>query len=458
MGFALYDYQLESKKQLREGFELYRSQILCIPTGGGKTVVFSDISKGAISYGNKVMIVCDRKELIQQSYDKVKSYGLNPVKIVPGQSQIKANCYVASVDTLFSRKRYPDVDLVIIDEAHKAKFDKLVDHYRENTEAIIIGATATPIRTGSQRSLHTLYDAIVDPVDVKELISRGKLTPAIYYAAKVDISELQTNRLEYSDDALFKFFDKQTLYDGVVDNYFKFCKNEPTIIFNVNREHSKKVVAELKKRGVKAEHVDGSFSDFERARVLNAFYNGQIDVISNCSILTTGYDNPRIKNVILNRATKSLSLFLQMCGRGSRIDEGKFEFRIIDMGSNILEHGFWDDSREWNLFKGDKKKKKGAAPVKDCPECEAMIHASKPICPHCGYWFPKKIKKLKKAEFEQIEKIEMPEHLKKEISEMSTLELKEYAKFKGYKPGWVSIQKELRKSRRVRKVNRSLNR
>lgn len=461
MSFQLYDYQIESKEELRHGFQSHTAQILCIPTGGGKTVVFSDISKGAISYGNSVMIVCDRKELIQQSFDKVKSYGLNPVKIVPGQTQIKSDCYVASVDTLSRRQLFPEVDLLIIDEAHKAKFDKLVDYYREHRQTIIIGATATPVRIGKQRSLHTLYDRIVDVVDVKELISRGKLTPAIYYAAKIDISELQTDRLEYREDELFKFYNKQTLYDGVVDNYFKFCKGEPTIVFNVNREHSRNVAEELRKKGVRAEHVDGSFTDFERARILNSFYSGQIDVVCNCSILTTGYDNPRVKNIILNRATKSLSLFLQMCGRGSRIDEGKEQFRVIDMGSNIKEHGFWDDPRDWYLQKKENIKKKGTAPVKDCPQCEALVHASSPVCPHCQYLFPKKIKKLTKAEFEQIEKEQIPEHLKKEIYLMNESELKDYAKFKGYKPGWVSIQISLRESRRAARkvnINRSLNR
>lgn len=458
MSFQLYDYQQSAEDEVRQSFyDGHNAVILCIPTGGGKTVVFSDIARKATDLGNTVMIVCDRKELINQSFDKLKDYGLHPSKIIPSRAIVKNNCYVASVDTLLRRKLDIDIDILIIDEAHKAKFDKLIDQYKGR--CLIIGATATPVRVGQQRSLDTLYDHIVNPVSVKDLIGLGKLSPAIYYGAKVDLSELNaknSGRQEYRDGDLFEFFDKSNLYEGVVDNYVKFGNGEPAIVFNVNREHSKKTAEEFNRRGIKAAHVDGSFSDFERARILNGFKSGLYQVVCNCSILTTGYDAPFVVNVIVNRATKSLSLWLQMCGRGSRIMEGKSEFRIIDMGSNIQNLGFWDDDREYSLSKKTKRKGLDAAPVKECEVCEALVHASVPVCPHCGSIFPKKIKKLKTAEFMQITRDSIPSHLRKPFADMDFHELEEYRKLSGYKSGWTQIQMTLKKAKEVNKV--SLNR
>lgn len=459
MIYNLRPYQQNTVNQISNSFfdRGNESAILCIPTGGGKTVVFSHIARSCIDKGFKVMIACDRKELIQQSYDKLVDYGLFPSIIAPGQSQIVNTCYVSSVDTLIRRKRYPDVDLLIIDEAHKTKFDKLAHHYKGNGKTHTIGATATPFRWGSQESLHKVYQDIVNPVNVSDLIGEGYLSPCVTYGPDVDLSKIKSGQ-DYDKGELFSFYNKQQRYTGVIHHYKEFCHNEgPTIVFNVNREHSRNMAEEFKSYGYKAIHVDGSFSDFERRRIMNGFKNGEYDIVCNCSILTTGYDNPRVRNVIMNRATKSLPLFLQIPGRGSRIlpEEGKTHFNFIDMGSNIQQHGFWEDDRTWDLVKKPKSKQAAPAPIKECDQCEAIVHASKPVCNHCGYVFPKKTIILPEAEFKQIVKKDVPGHLKKPFDKMSRDELEEYRQLKGYKPGWVHIQLELRKKKKIR-PNRKL--
>lgn len=455
MKFTLRPYQQLSVNAIRDCFysQQLSSAILCIPTGGGKTVVFSHIANSAIKKGNKIMIACDRKELISQAYSKLKSYGLWPTIIAPGQNYVKNHCYVASVDTLRSRGIMPDIDVLIIDEAHKAKFDKLVDMYYG--KCLIIGATATPIRKGKQNSLHKYYKSIVKPVHVSDLISEGYLAPAITYGAEINLDALNSNRLEYNEKELFDFYDKQVMYEGVVDKYKQFAQG-PTLIFNVNREHSRNTVEQFKKEGINAVHVDGSFSNFDRAKILNKFYHGDIEVLSNCSILTTGYDNERIQTVMVNRATMSLALWLQMCGRGSRPDpdNGKTHFNIIDMGSNIKKHGFWEEDREWTLKKRTKRNSLQPAPIKECKQCEAYVYASATSCPHCGYVFPKKEKKLVDSEFTQIVKPDIPNHLRKPFNEMDRSELEEYRKIKGYKSGWTYVQMKL-KSTKNRKVSKS---
>jgi len=447
MKFTLRPYQENTVSQIRKCFQRFMTAILCIPTGGGKTVVFSHIAKSAIDKGKTVMIACDRKELIMQAYDKLKDYGLYPTIIAPGKHFVKNTCYVASVDTLLRRGIMLDIDVLIVDEAHKTKFDKLVDKYRG--KCYVIGATATPLRKGSQASLHLQYHDLVNPVQVSDLIGEGFLSPAVTYGAEVDLESIQTNKLDYDNKELFNLYNKQTMYKGVVDNYKKFCDPGATIIFNVNREHSHNTAEEFQKQGIDARHIDGSMSDFRRTQMMNQFYNGVFPILCNCMIATTGYDNPKIVNVIVNRATLSLSLWLQMCGRGSRINPGKTHFNIIDMGSNVKKHGFWEDDREWNLVKKPKSKLEQPAPVKECKQCEALVHASKPVCPHCGFVFPKVAKVLGESEFTLLTRKNIPPHLRKPYREMDLTELHEYANIKGYKAGWAYMQMKLRETNQV---------
>jgi len=435
-------YQNQAINSLRATFNQgKKSAILCIPTGGGKTVVFTTIAKSAIQKGAKIMIVCDRKELISQAHDNLIRLGLNPTIIAPGYPQNLNNCYLASVDTL-RRRELPEVDVIIIDEAHKQTFDKLVIRYRESgADPLIIGATATPIRTGGQNSLHEVYDAITEPTTIGQLLEEGYLVPARTYAAKIDLSNVKMTGNDYNNKALYQEFDKQRLYDGLLENYEKFAKGKKTIIFNVNVAHSKKTVDMLQRAGYKAAHIDGNTPDFHRRRILQQFKEGKTMILSNCSVLTTGYDEPSIEAVIVNRATKSLPLWLQMVGRGSRTYEGKTDFKVIDMGANCYEHGLWEDARTWELVK-KRRTASGVAPVKLCESCEAMNNASARICSDCGEPFKIKKKAPIKAEFIEI-KSTRGGKVKFNPKGKSRTELHEHAKKMGYASGWAHVQYKL---------------
>lgn len=449
----LRNYQIETVNQTRSAFERgHRAVILCSPTGSGKTVEFSYIAKSCVDRGLTAMVMCDRKELIRQAYDKMNTYyNLHPTIIAPGHVQAPNNIYIASVDTL-KRRDLPEADLLIVDEAHKATFDKIVAHYKSNGRTWIIGATATPVRRGRQTSLHTMYDELIEPVKVSGLISEGYLAPAITYGPEMDLSSLGTDSNDYNEKELFTFFDRQRLYDGIIENYRKFAHPGPTLIFNVNRKHSRLTCERFQAAGIDARHVDGSFSDKDRYKAISGFESGEFPVLSNCSILTTGYDNENIRNIIVNRATLSMSLWLQMLGRGSRPSEGKAQFTVIDMGGNAKKHGLYEMDRDWDLVK-KRGGKQGVAPVKICGNCGAMVHLSKPVCPHCGCLFPIKEKKLAKSEFMQITEKAVPAHLRKPFTEMVYGELVEYGRIKGYKPGWAWIMKDKVKKER-RKVTK----
>jgi superfamily II DNA or RNA helicase len=243
-------------------------------------------------------------------------------------------------------------------------------------------------------------------------------------------------------------FAKREVYDGVVNKYLKFGteggKAEKAICFNVNIEHSVEVCRRFLEVGVNAEHVDGETPGEERKAILSRFQTGQTQVLCNVGIVTTGYDEPSVEIIIVNRATTSLPLWLQMAGRGSRIFGGKDRFKLIDMGENWKHLGLWEDERDWkDMFHNPvKEKKKGAndapAPVKDCPECDALLNISVRFCPHCGHEFPplERVPNIvQEVEFDLISSVRPKDWGKLTIEELVKLQT-----IKEYKAGWLLHQ------------------
>jgi superfamily II DNA or RNA helicase len=430
-------YQIESGSSIKTAFSSGRRRvILCLPTGAGKTVVFSDLASQVASRGKRTMIVVNRKELIKQAYQKCVTYGLDPTIIAPGHYFRENFCYIASVDTLV-RRTLPEIDLLIIDEAHIVVFDKILAAY-PNTHTV--GCTATPLRT-AKHPLDRYYQEIICPISISELISMGWLMPAISYGSKQDFSELKMKGDDFDNASLFDAFNKTNLYEGVIDNYNQFTPGTKAMCFNVNVEHSLRMTEEFNRAGILSYHIDGKTPDKERERIIKRFAEGAFPVLNNVGVLTTGFDEPSIQTIILNRATASLPLFLQMCGRGSRPWDDKTHFNIIDQGSNIFRHGFWEDDRVWELSPQRKKKADQAAPIKECQNCHALVHASAKVCKYCQWVFPVKEKELQKAEFTVLERPNMPKHLQgRKWSDMTVSELVEYAGVKGFKSGWIIHQ------------------
>ena len=243
-------------------------------------------------------------------------------------------------------------------------------------------------------------------------------------------------------------FDKREVYDGVIDKYRKFAGGRKAICFNVNVTHSLTMRDEFLSAGISCEHVDGTTPIEERSAILARFKAGIIQVLCNVGIVTTGYDEPSVSCIIVNRATKSIPLFLQMCGRGSRLHlpSGKENFIILDMGENYKELGMWEQDRDWiRLFNNPKKPGEGVAPVKSCPECEAIIPASAPACPICGHVIPKKkeAKPPKEIEFERIFGLPRSQVAKPHPStwkNMSVTRMAMTVRAGVYKPGWAIRQ------------------
>jgi len=393
---VLRDYQVDSVAQVQRAFASGSKRvILCLPTGAGKTVIFSDIAHRAALKGKRVAILTHRRELLSQA-GKLNS------------------CDVLMVETLNNQiKRGLDLsqyDLLVVDEAHIGNFRKVLEGFN----GFVIGATATPV---SNPPLKDSYNAIVCPVGIESLIEQGWLAnPHTYAMHPVDTSKLATARGEYTEQSLDDAFNKPKVYEGVVHEFCQKWADKKAIVFCVNISATINTALEFRKQlgAGRVWGVHSKQSPQEREQIIADFSASKNGILVNCGIATTGFDCPDIEVVVINRATKSVALWLQMVGRASRRTATKSAFTILDFGENVTRLGFWQEPRDWaQLFENPKKKGEGVAPVKDCPACGFVAYASARVCANCGAEFPAAAKteaeviaELKEMQYKQLGKLE----------------------------------------------------
>jgi superfamily II DNA or RNA helicase len=428
---------------------LKRLIMLC-GTGGGKTVMFCYMISKALEKQKRCLILTHRTELLTQAGGTLEQFGLVPSVVNPKAKKLslESNLYVAMTKTIMARinktatsliykEWIQSFDLIIIDEAHLQDFNSLLPYINENT--FVIGATATAERKGNQTCLSEFYQDIVNEITLSQLIELGFLAKPKSFGVNIDLSGIKTKGGDYDNDMIGDLFEKTQLYEGVYENYQRLAPNTKTIIFAPNVKSSLLLVEKLITKGLPIKHIDGNTPEAERKSILKWYKETPNALISNVGILTAGFDEPNIETVILYRATKSLPLFLQMVGRGSRTTKTKDTFTILDFGNNIQRHGFWEDDREWSLVK--KPKIKGIAPVKDC-KCGALLRLSLQVCPYCGYQFPPpKVKEPIEVILEQLKKNDI--ELYKQYQKFIKLEKR--ANEKGFKKGWVIWQLKTKK-------------
>jgi len=471
------------------------------PTGAGKTVIFSYIAQRSAAKNKKVLILTNRTELLKQTGGTLQDFGLQPYFIQAGTKFINfnSNCYVAMTQTLRNRLNNPlwrkwiknDIDLVIIDEAHKQDFNYIFEDGILD-DKYVLGFTATPRRTGKMRQLALDYEEIIDEVSVTDLIDKGFLVSDDYYGVGgVDVKDIKIDpkKGDYSEADMFKRFDTPKLYAGVVKNWMEIAPNTKTIVFCVNIEHVIHTCEEFHKNGIDArfivssmsnpkepskEATEGAWTRYEerlrlynlyleswgkwsgdRTSIIQKFKNKEFPVLINAGILTTGFDDPSIETVVVNRATMSLTLYFQMVGRGSRISPKKTHFTLLDFGNNASRLGHYTAPQLWSLWhETSKGEGTGVPPVKICgisengtpikganddkrKGCECMIMASITICPFCGFKYPnKKIKEIDLTGLMYDVQKKTAIAVKK-IKDMNDDELLEYFLLKNHKMPWL---------------------
>lgn len=388
---VLRDYQTNSIDGLIAAIKKGHKQILLqASTGAGKTIIASSMIQRAVNKGNKCLFIAHRKEIVNQTSEKLKSFGIGHGVIMSGHSGYAPSLPVqlASIQTLMNRHR-PDADLVIIDETHlacSASFQKIIEHY---AGAVIIGLTATPTRLDG-RGLGEIYTDMVKVVPMRRLIDDGHLVqPRVFAPFTPDLGKFKTVRGDYDATQVSDEMDSASITGDIVKHWQQHAAGRKTIAFASSIAHSQHIVDEFIAQGISARHLDGTTPAALRDKTLQEWRDGKFHVLSNMGLFVEGLDVPSVSCCILARPTQSVTIYLQAVGRVMRPAPNKTDCIILDHAGLTHSHGLVDEEREWTLD-GKKKKKRGAidkAPsVTVCDSCfAAYSRADSPdACPECG--------------------------------------------------------------------------
>jgi DNA repair protein RadD len=450
----LRDYQQNTIEGIRSEYKSGAKRVLAVlPTGAGKTVVFSHVTATTVSRGKRVLILVHRIELLRQTSNKLTDFGVSHGLINPKYSpKYYESVQVASVQTLINRlDRIQEPDLIIIDEAHHAVAGSWKTVLEQFPSSLVLGVTATPIR-GDGKGLGIesggVFDSLVVGPQINELIDMGHLCRPIIYAPKtaVDLTGLKVVRGDYDKKQVEELMDKPTITGDAVAHYRRLCSGTPAVAFCASIKHAEHVAEEFRAAGYRAYAVDGSTDDETRAKILDGLGNGSVDLVASCDIISEGTDIPAIGCAILLRPTQSTGLFMQQTGRALRTIDGKSSAYILDHVGNCLRHGLPDEPREWSLNGEQKKRGKSAQEksirIEQCPKCY-HVHAPSPQCPMCLYVYETKIKEIEQVDGELTEvtaeqRAQISRQRAQEIAQARTLDdLKRIERERGYKRGWA---------------------
>ena len=454
---ALRPYQADAVGQIIAAAD----PLVVAPTGAGKTVIVAEVIRQA---KHKFVLVLEhRRELIHQMAAKLAEVGITAGVILAGEPMNQmARVQVASVPTLWSRcKRFgraglfenpkylPPADIVVVDEAHHVRartYRKIIESY---PDAKIVGLTATPCRKDG-RGLGGTFKTMIETPQVDDLIKLGFLVPTRVFAPSTpDLKGVHTLQGDYVKAELAERMDRAELVGDIVTHWYRLAERRKTVVFATSVGHSIHLCDEFRKSGVKAEHIDGQTDTAERDKILEQLSSGEIELVTNCMVLTEGWDQPDVSCCVLARPTKSLGLYRQMAGRVIRPAPGKTDALILDHAGATFRHGFVEDPVVWTLDPDDKAEvpaqdARSAAPssrLLSCSQCSAIKTAGKP-CPNCGF-MPKRPGEhlhVRDGELHHLDrsgKLHLHEWTAEQRVTFQGM-LAHIAQERGYQRGWVS--------------------
>ena len=403
MQVTLRPYQQQAVAEIRGSYQAgCRRALFVLPTGGGKTVVFTHIAERAAMRGSRICILVHRQELVDQASRSLHAIGCNHGIIAAGYRQdLSHTVQVASVQTLARRLHQIPAgffQLLIVDEAHHAvagTWAKVLEHHQGGH---VLGVTATPERLDG-RGLGDQFEALIEGPDAGWLTEQGFLVPARIFAPPgIDLSGIKrfdTAKGRHEADDRLK--QGQAMGDAV-SHYRRTIEHEhngTAIAFCCSVAHADALAEAFRSQGIAAARLDGSMDRGERRRMIADLGAGVLKVLTSCDIISEGTDIPSVTGAILLRPTDSLGLHLQQIGRVLRPAPGKRHAIVNDHVGNSLRHGLPTDPREWSL-EGRTKRKRAASdalPVKVCDQCFSTLHSAEPICPICGFVFPQQARR-----------------------------------------------------------------
>ena len=444
----LRDYQARAVDSLRAALRSGARRVLVVaPTGSGKTVIGSALAASAVSKGKRVVVIGHRREILLQFHAALERAGVETGIIMARVPENRsAPAQVCSLSTLL-RREFPSTDLVIVDEAHRATaetYQRILSNY---SGATVIGLTATPIRMGGQ-PLGSFFERMIEVATYSELIDAGHLAAPIIYRASVQAKteDLLAKGGDFAAGELAQAMSGKTIVANVLEEWKRFGRDRPTVGFACGVDHARQLAYEFSSAGIPAKSLEGRCSDDERDAVLLDLETGGVKVVFNDDILCEGWDQPKVKTLIMARPTMSLRRYMQACGRVLRPYEGQQPV-IIDHGGNVDRFGAPHEDREWSItataMSGQEPNGKR---YRTCEKCYAYTHSDK--CPHCGHGQETVSKPVtvldgymrQWGEAKGDSDGEANHGREKPDDRVFFDKMVEQAMEKGYKPGWASAQ------------------
>lgn len=441
----LRSYQVDCVSKLRDGYRSgKRRQVLTSPTGSGKTVLFSFVTKSSFEKGQRTLIMAHRSEILAQISKTLNAVGVHHRMLKAGMpTPVSAPVVVASVGTLCRRlDQFPEPDLVIVDECHHSAASTWASIFAKFAKSRFLGVTATPERLDGQ-GLGLFYDAMVRGPEVQWLIDNGFLARPRYFGPKqvVDTSSIHKVAGEFNRKESASVVDKPTITGDAVDQYRRICPGRTAVAFCISIEHCEHVAEQFRSAGIPAATIDGTMSDEDRARIVGDLAARRIFVLCSCELISEGFDLPSVGAAILLRPTHSLALHLQQIGRCLRPARDKECAFILDHVGNCMRHGFAEEFREWSLDgHAAKKREKDAIMPRRCPACFCMFMGKE--CPSCGKPYETQSREVEQVDGDlaPIDPLKIAAIRQRKVEERGCTSLEDFRKLgaaRGYKPGWA---------------------
>lgn len=424
----LRDYQRRAIDQLYNWFanNATGNPCLVLPTGAGKSHIVAALCKDALQNWpeTRVLMLTHQKELLEQNAEKMRLHwpgapmGIYSASV--GKRQLGEPITFAGIQSVHGKADLlGHVDIIIIDECHlvshkdEGSYRKLIAALTVINPALrIVGLTATPFRLGHGliTDKPALFDALVEPVTIQELVFKGHLSILRSKATATGLSVEGVHKRggDYIESELQAAVDTDPQNQAVVDEVLRYGSDRKSwLFFCAGVDHATNIRDILRTRGITAECVTGSTPKAERARILSDFKAGTLQALTNANVLTTGFDAPNIDLIAMLRPTMSPGLYVQMAGRGLRTNPDKIDCLVLDFAGVVAQHG------PIVAVEPPGKAGKGPPPMKPCPNCNELVPLSTMVCPACAHQFPppeakEKILQLRNDDIMGLADQEMP--------------------------------------------------
>ena len=374
-----------------------------LPTGGGKTIIAGALLKEWLKDGRSAVWLTHRRELVRQTWELLDNANIAayynfrwlpdmdaPVKR-EGVAILMAQTVSRRTAKMSVWRKYGGDDLMIIDEAHHAAAVGWTRAMRQ-WPGRVLGMTATPWRLSQKEGFDHLFNALLCGPPVVDLQSDNHLCDAqvrrpssqwIIRGGEVGMDG------DFTDSGIVAANQDHIMTAGALKFWQELAHDRQTIVYAISVDHAHNLTAVFRNAGVPAAVLLGETKDKERPALIAAFRRGILKVLVNVAVATEGFDLPDASCVVITRPTKSLTLYLQMVGRGLRPKEDNGNCLILDLAANVEVHGLPENDREWSLEPRAAQEDVGDAVTVWCYSCNTVSPAASHACQNCGAPFGK---------------------------------------------------------------------